>query len=89
MALGATPASVMKLVVGENLLLAGAGAAVGFAGTAACSRLLARFLFGITPAEPAVLAASALALIAVVAASGLFPARRAMRIDPLAALRHD
>ena len=89
MALGATPASVMKLVVGENLLLAGAGAAIGFAGTAASSRLLARFLFGITPAEPAVLAASALALIAVVAASGLFPARRAMRIDPIAALRHD
>ena len=89
MALGATPASVMKLVVRENLLLAGSGAAIGFAGTAASSRLLARFLFGVTPADPAVLGGAALALIAVVAASGLFPARRAMRIDPLAALRHD
>ncbi|MDR3701055.1 MAG: ABC transporter permease [Candidatus Sulfopaludibacter sp.] len=87
MALGATPGSVMKLVVKENLLLAGAGAAIGFMGTAASSRLLARFLFGVAPAEPAILAAAALALIAVVAASGLFPARRAMRIDPIAALR--
>ncbi len=89
MALGATPGSVVKLVIGENLLLAVAGAAIGLAGAAAASRLLARFLFGVSPAEPAILAGATLALIAVVTASGLFPARRAMRIDPIAALRHD
>ena len=89
MALGATPASVLQLVTRESLLVAGAGALIGLAGTAATARLLSRFLFGVKPAEPAIVALAAFALIAVVAGSGLVPARRATRVDPVVALRHN
>jgi putative ABC transport system permease protein len=76
------------MVARETLVLAVIGAAIGLAGTAATSRLLARFLYGVTPA-PAILAGVAMALVAVVVGSGLFPARRAMRVDPMVALRED
>ncbi len=89
MALGATPASVLRMVAKESLLLALAGAVVGLGGTAAASRLLSRFLYGVSPTEPAILAGVAVALVAVVLASGLIPARRAMRVDPIVALRED
>jgi putative ABC transport system permease protein len=89
MALGATPASVLAMVAKETLLLAIVGAAIGLATTAATSRLLARFLFDVRPLEPAIVAAVAMALVAVVVGSGLFPARRAMRVDPMVALRED
>jgi putative ABC transport system permease protein len=89
MALGATPASVLVLVTRETLLLAIIGAAIGLGGTAATSRLLVRFLYGVSPAEPAIVAGVAVTLVAVVVGSGLFPARRAMRVDPMVALRED
>ena len=87
MALGATPASVMGMVVSETLLLAAVGAVAGLAGTAGTSRLLARFLYGVSPVEPAIVAAGAVSLIAVVVGAGLIPARGAMRVDPIVALR--
>ena len=89
MALGATPASVLVMVARETLLLAVIGAAIGLGGTAATSRLLARFLYGVRPAEPAIVAGVAISLVAVVVGSGLFPARRAMSVDPMVALRED
>jgi predicted permease len=89
MALGATPASVLVMVARETLLLAVVGAAIGLGGTAATSRLLARFLYGVRPVEPAIVAGVAISLVAVVVGSGLFPARRAMRVDPIVALRED
>ena len=89
MALGATPGAVVKMVAGETLLLGVAGALLGLAGTAATSRLLARFLFGVKPAEPSVVGLVAAALVALVVGSGLIPARRAMRVDPTVALRED
>jgi len=89
MALGATPASVLVMVARETLLLAATGAAIGLGGTAATSRLLARFLYGVRPAEPVIVAGVAMALVAVVVGSGLFPAWRAMRVDPMVALRED
>jgi len=89
MALGATPASVLAMVVKETLLLAAIGVSIGLGGIAATSRLLARFLYGVRPAEPVIVAGVAMALIAVVAGSGLFPARRAMHVDPMIALRED
>ncbi|MGA3017830.1 MAG: FtsX-like permease family protein [Bryobacteraceae bacterium] len=89
MALGATPASVLAMVARETLVLAVAGAAIGLCGTVATSRLLARFLYGVRPAEPAIVAGAAMVLVAVVVGSGLFPARRAMRVDPMVALRED
>ena len=89
MALGATPVSVLAMVARETLILALIGAAIGLGGTAATSRLLARFLYGVRPVEPAIVAAVAMALVALVVGSGLFPARRAMRVDPMVALRED
>jgi putative ABC transport system permease protein len=89
MALGATPPSVLAMVARETLLPAVIGVAVGLAGTAATSRLLARFLYGVRPVEPVIVAGVAILLVAAVAGSGLFPARRAMQIDPMVALRED
>ena len=76
-------------VVRETLLLAVAGALIGIGGTLATSRILARFLYGVQPAEPAIVAGGAVLLVAVVVAAGLVPARRAMRVDPMVALRED
>jgi putative ABC transport system permease protein len=89
MALGATPNSVLAMVARETLFLGIAGAAIGLAGTIVTSRLLARFLFGVKPMEPVIIGAAALALVAIVMGSGLFPAGRAMRVDPMVALRED
>jgi putative ABC transport system permease protein len=89
MALGATPASVLAMVARETLILAVMGAAIGLGGTLATSRLLARFLYGVKPTEPAIVAGVAMALVAVVVGSGLVPARRAMRVDPVVALREE
>jgi len=89
MALGATPASVLAMVARETLLLAAIGTAIGLGGTAAASRLLAGFLYGVRPLEPTILAGAAISLVAVVVGSGLFPARRAMRVDPIVALREE
>ncbi|HTQ56492.1 MAG TPA: ABC transporter permease [Bryobacteraceae bacterium] len=89
MALGATPASVLAMVARESLLLAIAGAAIGLGATMAISRFLARFLFGVKPLDPEIVGAVAIVLVAIVVGSGLFPARRAMRVDPVVALRQD
>jgi predicted permease len=89
MALGATPASVLTMVARETLLLAVTGTALGIGGTAATSRLLARFLFGVKPADPVIVIGVAVALVAVVVASAMLPARRATRVDPMVALRED
>jgi putative ABC transport system permease protein len=89
MALGATPASVLGMVARETLLLAATGTAIGIGGTAATSRLLARFLFGVKPAEPVIVMGVAIALVTVVVASAVFPAQRATRVDPTVALRED
>jgi putative ABC transport system permease protein len=89
MALGATPASVLAMVARETLILAVTGAAIGLGGTLATSRLLARFLYGVGPTEPAIVASVAMVLVAVVVGSGLVPARRAMRVDPVVALREE
>ena len=89
MALGATPASVLAMVARESLLLAIAGAAIGLGATMAISRFLARFLFGVKPLDPEIVGAVAIVLVAIVVGSGLLPARRAMRVDPVVALRQD
>ncbi len=86
MALGSASGHVFRLVLGEGAALLGVGLAVGLAGLFALRRVLAGQLYGITPFDPAVLAA-ATALLAVVAlAACMVPARRAARIDPAVAL---
>src|SRR5579871_1625121 len=89
MAIGASPASILSMVIKQTLRLAIAGAALGIVGTAGTSRLLAGFLFGVRPADPLVVAGVAGFLVAAVVASAMLPVRRAMRLDPMEALRHD
>jgi putative ABC transport system permease protein len=87
MAIGASASSVAWLVVVESLLLAVAGCVVGALGVAAVSRLAQSVLFGIAPHDPLTLAATAAVLLAVVLAASWLPARRAARINPVAAMR--
>lgn len=89
MALGAAPVSVLIMIARETLLLAVIGSVIGIGGTAATSRFLARFLYGVRPLEPVIVAGVAMMLVGVVVAAGMFPARRAMRVDPMVALRED
>ncbi len=89
MALGAQRADVLKQVLAQSLRLSAFGAIAGLAGALAASRLVSGLLHGISPADPLSYASSVLAAIAVALAATYFPARRAMRIDPVIALRHE
>jgi putative ABC transport system permease protein len=89
MALGAQPGGVFRMVAGRAVALAAFGAAVGLVGCLAVRRVLASMLFGIGPSDPATLATAAAVLIAVALAAASVPALRAMRVDPMAALRED
>ena len=87
MALGARPAQMMSRLLARAGLLAAAGAAIGVAGAWFLMTLLSRQLYGIQPRDPATFAAAAAALILVALCACAIPARRAMRIDPVTALR--
>jgi ABC-type antimicrobial peptide transport system permease subunit len=89
LALGAQPARVFRMVAGRALALACVGAALGAMGCIAVRRALATLLFGIGPNDPATIAAATAILLAVAFAAAWFPARRAMRVDPMIALRDE
>jgi putative ABC transport system permease protein len=88
-ALGAQPWDVLRLVLGRGLLLTGVGVAIGIVGAAALTRSLATLVFNIAPLDPLTFAAGAALLAAVALAGSYVPARRAMRVDPVVALRHE
>jgi putative ABC transport system permease protein len=88
-ALGAQPRDIWNLIVGRGARLAFAGIALGLVGALALSRLLASMLFGVQPSDPATFAAVALLLAAVALLACYMPARRAMRVDPIVALRYE
>ena len=81
-ALGARRVDIVRLVIGQGLLVSGAGIAAGLAASAAVSRVLAALLYGITLRDPLTYAAVPLLLILVAAAACAGPARRAARLDP-------
>ena len=86
-ALGATPGSIVRMIVSEGARLTVLGAALGIAGAVALSRFLETLLYGVRPVDPLTLAGvvGTLGFVAVIAC--LIPAVRALRIDPMAALR--
>jgi predicted permease len=89
MALGAQPSGVLGLVIGQGMHLAGIGAAIGLIVSLAFSRLLRNQLFQVSAFDPLTFAVTALILIAAALLATYIPARRATRVDPMDALRHE
>jgi predicted permease len=89
MALGARREEVMRLVVGEGLILCGVGVAVGLPLALAATRVLTSFLYGTKPGDPIAFAGISVLLAAVAALASYIPARRATKVDPLVALRYE
>ena len=88
-ALGASRTSILRMVLRETLLLAGIGLAVGIPCALAASHLIAHLLFNVSANDPVTIACVGFALAAVAMAAGYIPARRAMEVDPMLALRHE
>jgi putative ABC transport system permease protein len=89
MALGALRGDILRMVLGQGLALAAAGLAAGLVGAFCLTRFLRALLVGVEPADPATFTAISLLFLAVAAAACYLPARRATRVDPLVALRHE
>ncbi len=89
MALGAAPGQVQGMILRQGAVRLAVGLAFGLALGLAVSRLLAGFLFGVAPTDPATYAGIALFLGAVTLFACYFPAQRAMRVQPVEALRHE
>jgi putative ABC transport system permease protein len=87
MALGAAPASIFQLIVGQGLRLSAAGILVGLAAAAALTRVMTSMLIGVKPSDPPTYAAMAILFFAIAAVASWLPARRAAALDPTVALR--
>jgi len=88
-ALGAQSRHVIVLVVGNGMKLALIGIAIGLGGAAALTRLMQSLLFGVTPTDVVTFAAVSVALMIVAFVACYLPARRAMKVDPMIALRNE
>jgi putative ABC transport system permease protein len=88
-ALGAQPRQVLVPVIREGLLLALTGVGIGLAGAFVVARVLARFLFGVNPSDPATFAAVCALLMSVALFATYIPSRRALKVDAITALRSE
>jgi len=89
MALGATPQTVLGMILHQGVWMVIAGVVVGLMGATAVTRVLGRFLFSISFADPLVFLTAAALLALVALAACWIPAHRAMRVEPMVALRHE
>jgi putative ABC transport system permease protein len=87
MAIGAQPGDIFRMMIGEGLRLSLTGVALGLVGALWLGRAGSSLLFGVTASDPLTFAAVSLLLTAVATAACYLPARRAMRVDPIRALR--
>jgi putative ABC transport system permease protein len=89
MALGASPADVLRLVMQQGLILAAMGLTIGLAASFAATRLLTKMLFAVKPTDPLTYVGVAVVLAIVAVLATYIPARRALKVDPLIALRQE
>jgi putative ABC transport system permease protein len=89
MALGAQRTQLLRMVIREGMLLALTGVAAGIVGSIALSRVLGNLLFGINASDPGTFVAVAALFTVVTFVACYIPARRAMRVDPMVALRYE
>ncbi len=89
MALGAQRRDVLKIVMGQAALLAAIGVAIGLAASAGLTQLMSKILYGVSATDPLTFALVAIVLTAVALAACYVPALRAMRVDPMVALRYE
>jgi putative ABC transport system permease protein len=88
-ALGALPGDVLRMVLAQAARLAVAGIAIGLAGAFSLTRLMATMLYGVDPSDASTFAVISVLLAAVALAASYLPSRRAMSLEPVAALRHE
>jgi predicted permease len=89
MALGAQPPEVVRMIMRESLILVAVGVLIGLAAALGAGRLIATLLFGVAATDTPTLALAMLVMTAVSAFAGYLPARRASRVDPIAALHYE
>lgn len=89
LALGATPANILGMIVRETLMLVAAGAAFGLPLAFVCARVLKSMLFGVEPQDPITAVACIGVLLIAGFAAGYLPARRAALLEPVSALRSE
>jgi putative ABC transport system permease protein len=89
MALGARPADVQRLVVGQGMRMAAIGLALGVVAALAATRLMSRLLYGVSATDPVTFAVIALLLVGIAFVASWVPARRALAMDPTTSLRSD
>jgi len=88
-AMGASARNIIGMIVANGMVLTLMGLCIGLAGSLAVTSLLVSLLYGVTPVDPWAIGVSAVSLVAVAIVASIIPARRALRIDPMAALRYE